>query len=449
MNQIRRKIEGLFKEFVGIREAAEAENRALTEKDKAERAKLQEEIQRLVRSIDPGANPPSGENALRGFLYGDEPGSGARTMETGNLGSNNMHSRNAASYELRGPNDKKDYRSLFGDNAGATWTDKNIDFFRAVFSGRHHPDLDTRAMTIGSPSDGGFLIPVQYASQIHAVSLENEIIMPKCFVQPMISNECKIPAMAIGSHFTDLFGGFIATYKGETAELEEKNPKTRSMTLTARKLTGLLRFSNEFAQDTPGGEQQIVNLCGQGLAWYRDKAFLKGNGAGQPLGILSANCTIEVEPETGQGAEIVYANLTKMMAAMYAGSFKNSVWICHQSTIPSLLTLSIPIGTGGDHIPVMTRANGGFEILTRPVLFTEKTETLGERGDIILADLSQYVVGLRGDMRFDLSPHKYFTSDELLARIIERHDGQPLWDQPLTLEDGSTQVSPFVTLAAR
>jgi HK97 family phage major capsid protein len=97
----------------------------------------------------------------------------------------------------------------------------------------------------------------------------------------------------------------------------------------------------------------------------------------------------------------------------------------------------------------MTRANGGFEILTRPVLFTEKTETLGERGDIILADLSQYVVGLRGDMRFDLSPHKYFTSDELLARIIERHDGQPLWDQPLTLEDGSTQVSPFVTLAAR
>ncbi|MFY9135121.1 MAG: hypothetical protein WAO51_07975 [Bacillota bacterium] len=140
MNQIRRKIEGLFKEFVGIREAAEAENRALTEKDKAARAKLQEEIQQLVRSIDPGANPPSGENALRGFLYGDEPGSGARTMETGNLGSNNMHSRNAASYELRGPNDKKDYRSLFGDNAGATWTDKNIDFFRAVKSGKITPE---------------------------------------------------------------------------------------------------------------------------------------------------------------------------------------------------------------------------------------------------------------------------------------------------------------------
>ena len=52
-------------------------------------------------------------------------------------------------------------------------------------------------------------------------------------------------------------------------------------------------------------------------------------------------------------------------------------------------------------------------------------------------------------MRFDTSIHVGFSTDELLARIIERHDGQPLWDEALTLEDGSTTVSPFVTLAAR
>ena len=52
-------------------------------------------------------------------------------------------------------------------------------------------------------------------------------------------------------------------------------------------------------------------------------------------------------------------------------------------------------------------------------------------------------------MRFDMSIHVHFTTDELLARLIERHDGQPLWDEPLTLEDGSTEVSPFVVLAAR
>ncbi len=114
-----------------------------------------------------------------------------------------------------------------------------------------------------------------------------------------------------------------------------------------------------------------------------------------------------------------------------------------------LLTLSLSVGVGGDHIPVMTESNGEFKILTRPVLFTEKTEPLGNKGDIMLADFSQYVVGLRQDMRFDTSIHVAFETDEILSRIIERHDGQPLWDSALTLEDGTTEVSPFVVLEAR
>ena len=114
-----------------------------------------------------------------------------------------------------------------------------------------------------------------------------------------------------------------------------------------------------------------------------------------------------------------------------------------------MLQLSIAVGTGGDHIPVMKESNGEFSILTWPVVFTEKTEVLGDQGDVVLADLSQYVIGLRSEMRFDMSIHVHFSTDELLARLIERHDGQPLWSEALTLEDGSTEVSPFVVLAER
>jgi HK97 family phage major capsid protein len=161
----------------------------------------------------------------------------------------------------------------------------------------------------------------------------------------MISNECTIPAVEIGDHSVNLFGGFTASYTGETGTISEHSPKVRAMELNAKKLTGLLRFSSELTQDIPGGEGQIVNICGKGLGWYRDKAFLKGSGAGQPLGILNANCTIEVAEESGQHADtIVYENLTKMMTAMYAGGFGNSVWVCHQSTIPQLLQLSIAVG---------------------------------------------------------------------------------------------------------
>jgi len=125
------------------------------------------------------------------------------------------------------------------------------------------------------------------------------------------------------------------------------------------------------------------------------------------------------------------------------------VWVCHQSTIPQLLQLIVPCGLSGTHIPVMTESNGVFKILTRPVIFTEKTEALSSRGDVMLCDFSQYVVGLRSGMQFETSIHVHFTTDELLSRIIERHDGMPLWGEALTLEDGSTTVSPFVVLGAR
>lgn len=355
----------------------------------------------------------------------------------------------AKGYELRAPHQAKAYRDLFGNRGGFTWEDKQSSFFQAVFSGRHHPGLIKNSMTEGIPSDGGFLVPTQTAAQIHAVSLENELVMPHCFVQPMTSNSCTIPGMVIGNHSSSLFGGFTASYTGEAGTINEHSPKTRAMQLDAKKLTGLLRFSNELIQDIPNGEGQIINLCGKGLSWYRDKAFLKGTGAGEPLGILNSKCLITIAPEAGQHKTVCYENLCKMMAAMFSGGFQNSVWIAHQSTIPSLLQLSIMIGTGGSHIPVMTKTAGGFEILTRPVIFTEKTEKLGDKGDIMLCDFSQYVVGLRAEMRFDTSIHVGFTTDELLARLIERHDGQPLWDAALTLEDGSTQVSPFVVLAAR
>lgn len=376
------------------------------------------------------------------------PANAPLTLE--NFGGRDNRVADNRGYALRGPTEKKDYCSLFGSSDGYRWEDKESSFFQAVFSGRHHPGLLTRGMTETIPSDGGFLVPSQLAAQIHAVSLENEIVMPRCFVQPMISNECKIPAMTIGNHSANLYGGFTASYTAETGTITEHNPTVRNMELHAKKLTGMLRFSNELAADIPGGENQLINICGKGLAWYRDRAFLKGTGAGEPLGILNGGCTISVAKEAGQKADtIVYENLVKMVGRLHPGCFNNAIWIIQVSAIPQLLQLSMAVGTGGNAIPVLSESNGQWTILTRPVIFTEKTEKLGDLGDVILADLSQYVVGLRSEMRFDTSIHVHFDTDELMARLIERHDGQPLWDSPLTLEDGVNTVSPFVILAER
>jgi HK97 family phage major capsid protein len=425
-DQVKKDIAALSAKIGDIDIQAMREGRALTGAEAGVRVEIEAHINELRKNLSEG--PLTLQNSI------------GHDRMTGN----------GRGYALRGPVDKKDYRSLYGARDGYSWPDKESSFFDAVFSGRFHPGLRKNSMNETVGSDGAFLVPVEYSSQIHNVSLENEIVMPRCFVQPMKSNEIHIPAMTIGDHSANLYGGFTASYTAEAGTINEANPKVRDMELNAKKLTGLIRFSSELAADIPGGEGQIIQICGKGLSWYRDRAFLKGSGAGEPLGLLNAGCTITVAKESGQKADtIVYENLTKMVGRLHPACFNNSVWICQVSAIPMLLQLSMAIGTGGSAIPVLSESGGVWKILTRPVLFSEKTEKLGDKGDIILADLSQYVVGLRSEMRFDMSIHVHFQTDELLARLIERHDGQPLWDAPLTLEDGSTTVSPFVTLAER
>jgi len=347
---------------------------------------------------------------------------------------------------LRGPREQKDFRSMFGDLTKDGWKSFS-DFFAAAQSGKYHPNL--RAINEGTGSEGGFAVPTEYGNTIHTLALEQELVLPRCFVQPMASNEMKVPGTVIGDHSSNLLGGFRAFWEGEADSLTESAPKFRQIDLVTKKLTGLLKYSSEWSEDSPNAEKNLSNLCGAGLAWYRDKAFLKGSGVGQPMGILNAPCTITAGQETGQpSGTILYENLVQMFSKMHPACMKNAVWVAHQSTIPQLLTLYQSVGVGGSTVPVMTESDGSFKILTRPVIFTEKTEALGTKGDIMLCDFSQYIVGLRSGLRFETSTGPGFSTDEIYARLISRVDGMPLWDEPLGLESGG-KVSPFVVLESR
>jgi len=273
IEKAKKEIRDLSESITRIENKAEEEGRKLNGKEHALVAEMEGVIDALKKELPERPLTLMGPSGNRNF------GGGA--------------------YALRGPHDAKDYKSLFG-SGGYEWQDKEINFFSAVFSGRHHPGLIRASMNETVPSEGGFLVPQEQARNIHAVSLENEIVQPRCYVQPMLSNSIKIPAMVIGSHGTALFGGFTASYTGEAGTISEHSPKARAMELTAKKLTGLIRFSSELNADIPGGMGQIETLCGKGLAWYRDRAFLKGTGAGQPLGILNAPCVVTVAKETGQ-----------------------------------------------------------------------------------------------------------------------------------------------------
>ena len=85
----------------------------------------------------------------------------------------------------------------------------------------------------------------------------------------------------------------------------------------------------------------------------------------------------------------------------------------------------------------------------RPVIEIEQADTVGDQGDIMLLDLSQYLMIEKGGLEAAQSIHVRFLYGENTFRFILRADGQPIWNSPLTLFNSSTTVSPFVLLDAR
>ena len=85
----------------------------------------------------------------------------------------------------------------------------------------------------------------------------------------------------------------------------------------------------------------------------------------------------------------------------------------------------------------------------RPIVPLEQCSSLGAVGDIILGDMSQYLLIDKGGINSASSIHVRFLYDESVFRFIYRVDGQPIWNKPITPYKGSNTLSPFVTLAAR
>jgi len=340
------------------------------------------------------------------------------------------------------------YRSMFPDVSLSNDGFRNFQEFCEAASAGNHPNL--RSMSEGVPAEGGFMVPTEYVAEILDVSLESEIVRPRARIYPMGSSTKKISGHVIGDHSDNLYGGLIGYWIAEKGSIGESAPRYRGMELNAQKLGIFGVATGEVEEDALGFGGDLQRMFTNGAGWFLDRAFLKGDGAGKPQGVMNSPAMITVAKETNQPASTIkYENLTKMFARMYAGSLQNAVWICHQTTIPQLLSLTITVGAGGAHIPVLSESGGRFTMLTKPVIFTEKTEPLGTKGDIMLVDLSQYAIGMRKDARFEKSIHVYFQTDRPVYRLITRCDGQSLWDEVLTLEDGTNTVSPYVTLAAR
>jgi HK97 family phage major capsid protein len=311
----------------------------------------------------------------------------------------------------------------------------------------------------GIDSEGGFLVPTLTRNTLMSNLLETSIAYPRTMKIPMMTNAVGIPVIEDESHENHVFGGIIVYRPDEGGDITASKMKLGKVNLELSKIACLVYATSELLEDSPISiEPMLSNGFGQAIGFQIDEDLLHGNGANQSLGILNAPSLVTVAKESGQAADtIVTDNILKMWSRLRPTGQGSAIWQANIDTFVMLAKLSLPVGTGGSTAGLMQTSTNGVTgkplttLLGRPIEFSEHNNTLGDKGDITLADWSQYLVGEKngGQIRTASSIHLKFVSDQTAFRFIVRMDGKPWEKTALTPKHSTKTLSSFVTLAAR
>ena len=348
------------------------------------------------------------------------------------------------------PEDGSEFKSV-GDmlTAITMWSKFNQrDSRLRWYSDEDGKAVGTKDMAEAVGASGGFLVPTEYIARLLSVMAESNFVRQRATVIPMRRRSVGIPVLdqtgttAGQPHW---FGGMQFYWAEEAAEKTETDAAFRKIMLTAHKLIGYTRASDELVDDSAisldallTGEMGFVG----GANWMEEYAFLQGTGAGQPLGVIPAPATITVARQADNA--IGYVDLANMMENFLPSG--QGLWVITQSLLSEMIQLSGPTGNASYIWQPNARDGVPGYLLGYPVLWTEKVPTKGTAGDVLLADFRYYTLGDRQATTVESTKFDRWRYDQTSWRVVHRVGGRPWLSAPLTLVDGTYQVSPFVIL---
>ena len=312
-------------------------------------------------------------------------------------------------------------------------------------------------MEIGDDSQGGFLVPEVYQATLYEIALETAIVRPNgATILPMTSDSLKIPTIVDTTHATTVYGGVQVLWTGENVQKTPTKPAFGQFELTPHKLAGMTFSSNELLDDSMIAlETLITRMFGSSMGYFEDDAFLQGTGAGQPLGIINCNCTINNFRETTNA--VTYQDIVEMWSRLLPGSHDTAVWVINPEVLPHLMQIGAGVGAlaraAGMNLIWINRNMGAASpipgtIFGRPFFMSEKMSALGTAGDIGLYDMKYYLIGDRQRVTIDASTHLRFDYDETAWRFVLRVAGMCWPQSAITPRRGTATRSPFVQLHA-
>lgn len=336
------------------------------------------------------------------------------------------------------------------DGGDADQTVKSFgDFLKAIHRGDRKRLTEVygakTAMAEGSGATGGFLVPEEFMNRLLQIAGEQAVVRPRAVTFNVGSDAGRIPALdqatapTAGVGQTALAGGVRAYWTAEAGAITETEPGFKEIEYNIKKMAGYSLVSNELISDSAQGIETILyTMFGRAVAAMEDYAFLRGNGANEPLGVLNWGGAIGITPSTNSTFGFIDAQ--SMLSRFYpvGGS---PIWAMHRGVIPDLADFTSYVGALFEPRERMYQSIYGY-----PIVFSEHLPQDDNSGDVILADFGAYAIFDRQGLAIAFSEHYKFVNDQGTWRFTKRLDGMPWMNSYITLADpqGSYTVSPIV-----
>ncbi len=305
-------------------------------------------------------------------------------------------------------------------------------------------------------ADGGYAIQSDFLGNILESAFQKSEIIRRCkqYTVTRDSNGVNYVLLDDASDAENVSGvvvagGVQAFWTSEGQTVTPTKPKIKAAELKLAKIMGLCYATEESLQDIPFMAQLIEDSFSDAVAGLLTDGILNGKGNNdthrQPIGLLSSgsNAVIDVEPT---GTALSARDLLAMKSAIRTKNWANAVWFMHPDNAADLPLLN----DGSTNLLYMPE--GGLSgsqygtLFGRPIIFDEFLPAKGERGSILLADFSEYMLIKKGDERKDWSMHVEFLTDQWCYRIIMRVNGAPIKNNVWSVRNSTKKQSAFVVL---
>lgn len=315
-------------------------------------------------------------------------------------------------------------RSPKAENAESR--EKSADYLKALYEG----DMGkVKAMSVGTNTDGGFLAPDYFASEVVRIAQRYGLVRRYARPWQMSGKTEKIPT-----------AGTVVSYRvNEKGHATTNQPTIGQVTLTAQKLVAMIPVSNELLEDANVNLVDLLTiLAGESLAKKEDDWGLNGLASGEGI-LQNASTPVVALAATNTTYEKAnFSNLIDLMNQMDEMAIANARWIMSFSVFNGFRKIQSTTNE-----PILQNPGGGqpatlwnFPVEFSPVMPKTTDGSQAGKKFLTLANLDYMMFGDRKQVTVEVSreatmtdtdgttPINLFEQDMSAVRVIERVDIQ-------------------------